>query len=698
MTVAMYTPLPNPYLTTVQRRSYSPNSPAVSAPFPTSLPSFLPPQPTPPPSLYALLPRRPSLPKSSPSPLPLHPSPPAPFSSTSAPAPAAASSLPPPSSASVDPTPLLQRIDALTAENAQLKRSVFELSYQYNKTMASLRSAYPAHSPALGVFELAPQSKASGDRRERKRAGDGDRRPDARAGQKEADADDDEDASQLHIERVLSSSSSSSAHAGGGATSASSARLFSKKTDLLGHSSAVYALTFSGDGRLLASGGMDKSVRVWDAHGLLSSVVGGGVGAGAAGSGGAGAGSSRYELLNLSAHALNVSSLAFASPSSSSAALLVSASFDKTVAFHDVNAGSTLLSVDVAAFATSVAPSPSSPHLCYVGTTGKRVVTVDRRAGAVVTAWDNDSMVSAVDAGEAEDEVMSGDHGGCIKRWSARTGRCLLVQHNDPQHAPISDLHSLSPHPHRPPPFRPSSRSHDTDGDHAQPSLVAVNSFDDTVRVYEAAAAAARSGKGGREREEARDELRLVQELKGVKGQNWPIRSAFYRGKEWHEREEWRGLNDALSSSSSEVSSPPSSPASPASSPSSSASDDSPPSPQPLTQRVVDVTQREWPLRGRRRRASALAHSGPFSLAHSILLASGSADGVVSVWDVTGDRGKGGKGAAATGGGGGGSSGRLLQRLEGHKDRVYTVAFHPVEPVLVSAGVDAAIKVWTAKP
>jgi len=103
----------------------------------------------------------------------------------------------------------------------------------------------------------------------------------------------------------------------------------------------------------------------------------------------------------------------------------------------------------------------------------------------------------------------------------------------------------------------------------------------------------------------------------------------------------------------------------------------------------VDVTSQYRP---RQRPPSSAAV--PFSLPHSRLLASGSADGCVYVFDVTAGRAR-TSGVDPSSGGMEGES-RLLQRLEGHRDRVYTCAFHPVEPVLLSAGADATVKVWTA--
>lgn len=40
------------------------------------------------------------------------------------------------------------------------------------------------------------------------------------------------------------------------------------------------------------------------------------------------------------------------------------------------------------------------------------------------------------------------------------------------------------------------------------------------------------------------------------------------------------------------------------------------------------------------------------------------------------------------------NSAELMQRLEGHTDRVYAVNFHPTEPILASCSADCTIKVW----
>lgn len=67
--------------------------------------------------------------------------------------------------------------------------------------------------------------------------------------------------------------------------------------------------------------------------------------------------------------------------------------------------------------------------------------------------------------------------------------------------------------------------------------------------------------------------------------------------------------------------------------------------------------------------------------AQSVLLATGSADHCAYVFDVGGPSG----------------SARLLQRLEGHRDRVYSALFHPHDPVLATASADCIVKIWGPK-
>ena len=661
---------------------------------------------------------------------------------------------------------LRTRIEQLERENAELKRSMLELGIAYNRAVIQVRERWKAAVRAggmggeaaqtvmdgVGVISLSNKcntaAAAAGEGKVRRQRAGGERR--GREGHRSASpalsaerdltgngvsvsVGDEDEEEEMQIERVMSACSFSSSrspphhsnphasqhhhHAATFALPTPPSRLFSKRLNLLGHSGAVYALTFSGDGGLVASAGMDKTIRVWDMHAILSYTSSNTASSSPLSTASA---SAHYQLLNLSAHTLNISSLAFAIPASSHSpssptpsSHLISASFDKTVAFHDLSTGTTIRSVNVGSFATSLAPSSlSGGQICYVGTTGKRLLTLDRRVGSMVGSWDNDTMVSAVSiyrdasseaaAGGSDEMILTGDHGGLIRMWSSRMQRRMHSQPNDPHNKPISHLHCLHTSAIQ---GRPGNEHvEDDEDDHDQRTLIATNSFDDVLRVYESRRDTGVGKGGGVDAATTNgdtDDFRLLYELKGVKNQNWPIKSAFYRGKEWHERQQWMELNDLLSSSSSgsSSSSPPSSPSSPHSHSSLSSDDDrvdrGSSAPAASTSgRVVDVTSQYRP---RQRPPSSAAATAAFSLPHSRLLASGSADGCVYVFDVTAGRGiRGRVGVVDSSGSGVEGESRLLQRLEGHRDRVYTCAFHPVEPVLLSAGADATVQVWTA--
>lgn len=65
----------------------------------------------------------------------------------------------------------------------------------------------------------------------------------------------------------------------------------------------------------------------------------------------------------------------------------------------------------------------------------------------------------------------------------------------------------------------------------------------------------------------------------------------------------------------------------------------------------------------------------------SLLLATGSADNSCYCFDVGGPEG----------------SAELMQKLEGHSDRVYSCHFNPCKPMLATCSADSVIKIWTPK-
>jgi len=128
-----------------------------------------------------------------------------------------------------------------------------------------------------------------------------------------------------------------------------------------------------------------------------------------------------------------------------------------------------------------------------------------------------------------------------------------------------------------------------------------------------------------------KSELRLVHSLKGFKNKNWPIKSSFYCGSSY---------NSSILT-------------------------------KPSTTNDVYGDADLAPNPG-----DYLFDAQEPKEEKSVLLATGSADPYAYLYNVGED------------------SAELMQRLEGHTDRVYAVNFHPTEPILASCSADFTVKVW----
>jgi COMPASS component SWD3 len=119
---------------------------------------------------------------------------------------------------------------------------------------------------------------------------------------------------------------------------------------------------------------------------------------------------------------------------------------------------------------------------------------------------------------------------------------------------------------------------------------------------------------------EQRSQMQLVHFLEGHKNKNWPIKSSFFRGNSYEMLQQEHVHEDQVGD------------------------------------REPDIS----------------------SIHRSMLLATGSADNRVYLYNVSGSEG----------------TAEIVQRLEGHRDRVYGAEFHPFEPVLASCSADFTVRIW----
>ncbi|KAI8393426.1 WD40-repeat-containing domain protein [Radiomyces spectabilis] len=357
---------------------------------------------------------------------------------------------------------------------------------------------------------------------------------------------------------------------------------FQMRYELRGHTGAVHTVSFAPNGALLASGSFDKTVRIWDT-------------------------SAQKEMLCLKAHTLNVSDLAWTSESTR----LLSGAYDETCKTWDVESGKLLGNYETEGFVQCVGWDFVDSDIFYYGTSRKILAMVDVRVeGAASVVIRSDAMINTLYASRDGIHVITGDAQGMLKVWDIRSRQCISETQNDPGKMPITHICIGR---------RRTDASRRAIDDYDEPRYMAVNSYDNLLRVYD------------RGMDPPKSDPRLVHALKGFKNRNWPIKSSFYCGS---------GYNSSILSRPSTTNDVYGDP-------------DLSPNPSEYFNDLAEPKEEK-----------------------SVLLATGSADPYAYLYNVGED------------------SAELMQRLEGHTDRVYAVNFHPTEPLLATGSADTTVKLW----
>jgi WD40 repeat protein len=506
---------------------------------------------------------------------------------------------------------------------------------------------------------------------------------------------------------------SSSGHGAGANGIGSGFVHFIERLDLKAHNGAVYAIRFSPDGTKLVSSSFDRSLAVWAMDNYISSA------------------SSNPLLTIPEAHRGPIVAVEWMRDSSR----VITGAFDASAAEWDVSNGQV---VPVSRFFArglvyAVTASPCNGNVFFVGTGRKAVHMFDCRVhsksqhlnqtpgvlseGHATTAsqaaslsaaargpsdessviLENDSAVYSIHADFDGNHILTGDQGGAIKTWDLRTigqritavaskdGGAALQQttYNDADHRPITHVHCSPPV---------------AGVDYGR--LVAVNSYDTFLRIYDRGASLFGS---------ATSELKLLHSLRGVVNRNWPIKSAFFVGRDYRPpraggRRQPRGreglcrqqpmehadssLDPKLfkSTASASMANAPDGNRryqreTAASSHSRAASTEFDSDLEGNQEETFDSSSEEDDDRGNHlQRLGGQYKPLQMPIQAALILASGSADGSILIYDV----------------GGGPGTGGVVQAIRGHRDRVHSVDFHPSEPILASCSADGQIKIWAA--
>lgn len=249
-------------------------------------------------------------------------------------------------------------------------------------------------------------------------------------------------------------------------------------------------------------------------------------------------------------------------------------------------------------FVQTVKYDPSDNQIFYTGTTHKVIVMFDRRAASTSSSGAtmlNTSMVNSLYIYADGNKILSGDASGMLRWWDVRTHKCFHEINNDEGRKPISHVHVSHP--------RRGLEDRTSEG-----RYLSVNSYDNVLRVYDrqgSSLVAPRSktaaGESRKESAVSGETSSLLCSMKGHKNKNWPIRSSFFHGLKHRDPASASAHARARTAASSDEDDGPD-----------GDDDDDEPS------QVTDTKRREQ------------------SAHESLLLATGSADGHIYVFDVGG--------------------------------------------------------------
>jgi COMPASS component SWD3 len=347
----------------------------------------------------------------------------------------------------------------------------------------------------------------------------------------------------------------------------------------------------------------------------------------------------QHEATVLSGHSHSVSELTWSKDSQE----LLTGGFDKTVRLWDVTHAHVVKGYLTSGFVQAVSFHPTDSNIFFASNTHKNIIVFDRRQARCVAIFENDSMVNTMHVSKGGNHILSGDARGFLKVWDTRVALNATANVGNGSKVPAR-----------------ANLVENTDD--------STNEGDGVVlgQCVDAEPNAPRPTQGGIvDSMDIGDSNKPISHLHVSKGNDSEGRYLAVNSYSNVLRVYDRGSGPLKTMA--------------------------------LIGSFSSHKNQNWPIKssffvGKGYQSTLTQEEAntkdeddeedtTIDINASFLIATGSADNNAYIYDV--GRSK--------------EGGQLLQRLEGHTDKVYSVNFHPFEPIIVSSSSDFTVRLWSPR-